>query len=41
VAAGQAVSAAALVLAAKLVTIGRMVAGCGAITHSGQFCPGE
>jgi hypothetical protein len=41
VAAGEAPVAVAFVLAAELVTDGRMAAGCGSVTHSGQFGPGE
>jgi hypothetical protein len=31
----------AFVLAAELVTAGRMVGGCGAVAHYGQFGRGE
>nr|BFE71774.1 hypothetical protein GCM10020092_050750 [Actinoplanes digitatis] len=41
VALGQAPCAVSFVLAAELVALGGIVAGCGAVTHSGQLTGGE
>nr|BFE73766.1 hypothetical protein GCM10020092_070670 [Actinoplanes digitatis] len=41
VALSEAPCAVSLVVAAELVALGRVVAGCGAVAHGGQFAGGE